>query len=146
MVQRGYAAGAVRASTPEAGSFEARAQVVTPQLTYVVTRDYLPAMRVVGIRQLKAKLSEYLREVQRGEVFLVTDRDRVVAELRPARSDLPPSGDELDQAIEALAATGDVQRARVLKDGWTWHPRGVGLPDGTAAAVLDELRSDRGAE
>jgi prevent-host-death family protein len=103
-------------------------------------------MRVVGIRQLKAKLSEYLREVQRGEVFLVTDRDRVVAELRPARSDLPASGDELDQAIEALAATGEVQRARAPKADWTWSPRGAGLPVGTAAAVLEELRSDRSAE
>ena len=119
---------------------------MTPQLTEVVTRDYFASMRVVGIRQLKAKLSEYLREVQRGEVFLVTDRDRVVAELRPARSDLPPSGDELDQAIEALAASGDVQRARAPKSNWTWSPRGAGLPIGTAAAVLDELRSDRGAE
>lgn len=117
-----------------------------PRLTQVVTRDYFSAMRVVGIRQLKAKLSEYLREVQRGEVFLVTDRDRVVAELRPARSDLPPTGDELDRAIEALAASGDVLRARAPKDGWTWSPRGAGFPEGTSAAMLEELRSDRGAE
>lgn len=145
MVRRGYAGGAVHASAPVAVARGLHA-VVTARLTDVVTRDYLAGMRVVGIRQLKAKLSEYLREVQRGEVFLVTDRDRVVAELRPARSDLPPSGDELDQAIEALAATGEVQRARAPKADWTWSPRGAGLPDGTSAALLDELRSDRGAE
>ncbi len=42
-------------------------------------------MKAVGIKQLKARLSEYLREVRRGETLLVTDRDEVIAELRPAR-------------------------------------------------------------
>ena len=36
----------------------------------------------VGIRELKNRLSEYVRRVRRGEEFLVTDRGRVVAELR----------------------------------------------------------------
>jgi antitoxin (DNA-binding transcriptional repressor) of toxin-antitoxin stability system len=112
-------------------------------LEEVVTRDYLARMRVVGIKQLKAKLSEYLREVRRGEAFLVTDRDQVVAELRPPRSEAPVQGDELDQAMEALAAAGEVQPARAKKEGWRWSPRGVALPPGTAAAVLDEIRSDR---
>jgi antitoxin (DNA-binding transcriptional repressor) of toxin-antitoxin stability system len=112
-------------------------------LEEVVTRDYLARMRVVGIKQLKAKLSEYLREVRRGEAFLVTDRDQVVAELRPPLSEAPVQGDELDQAMEALAAAGEVQPARAKKKGWTWSPRGAALPPGTAAAVLDEIRSDR---
>jgi len=40
-------------------------------------------MRAVGIRELKNRLSEYLRQVQQGERVLVTDRGRVIAELRP---------------------------------------------------------------
>ncbi len=40
-------------------------------------------MRTVGIRDLKTHLSGYLRDVARGDVVLVTDRGRVVAELRP---------------------------------------------------------------
>ncbi len=40
-------------------------------------------MRTVGIKTLKNRLSEYLRLVAAGETILVTDRDRVVAELRP---------------------------------------------------------------
>ncbi|MBK6308217.1 MAG: type II toxin-antitoxin system prevent-host-death family antitoxin [Gemmatimonadetes bacterium] len=40
-------------------------------------------MRTIGIRDLKAHLSQTLRDVQRGELYLVTDRGRVVAELRP---------------------------------------------------------------
>lgn len=40
-------------------------------------------MRVVGIKELKNKLSEYVRMAAAGERVLVTDRDRVVAELAP---------------------------------------------------------------
>lgn len=101
-------------------------------------------MRVVGIRELKAKLSEYLREVRAGEVFLVTDRDRVVAELRPPRSELPTASDSVGAALEALAATGEVQTARSAKGEWAWSPRGAGLTAGTAEALLDELREERG--
>jgi antitoxin (DNA-binding transcriptional repressor) of toxin-antitoxin stability system len=39
-------------------------------------------MRVVGIKVLKNRLSEYLKLVGEGETVLITDRDRVVAELR----------------------------------------------------------------
>jgi antitoxin (DNA-binding transcriptional repressor) of toxin-antitoxin stability system len=40
-------------------------------------------MRVVGIKVLKNRLSEYVRLPERGETILVTDHDRVVAELGP---------------------------------------------------------------
>ncbi len=44
-------------------------------------------MKAVGIRELKNRLSEYLRLVQGGEEILVTDRGEVVAELRqPSKS------------------------------------------------------------
>jgi hypothetical protein len=39
-------------------------------------------MRAVGIRELKNRLSEYLRMVRRGEDILITDRGEVIAELR----------------------------------------------------------------
>lgn len=38
-------------------------------------------MRTVGIKTLKNKLSEYIRAAAAGETILVTDRDRVVAEI-----------------------------------------------------------------
>lgn len=109
----------------------------------VVTRDYPYCMRVVGIKQLKARLSEYLREVRAGEVFLVTDRDRVVAELRPPRAGLPPTGDALDQALEALAASGQVQPTAAAPADWRWRPAGAGLDSDAVTQLLDELRSDR---
>jgi antitoxin (DNA-binding transcriptional repressor) of toxin-antitoxin stability system len=42
-------------------------------------------MHAVGLKVLKNKLSEYVRLASRGETVLVTDRDRVVAELGPPR-------------------------------------------------------------
>jgi prevent-host-death family protein len=41
-------------------------------------------MQVVGVRELKANLSAYLRRVQAGERVTVTDRGRVIAALVPA--------------------------------------------------------------
>jgi antitoxin (DNA-binding transcriptional repressor) of toxin-antitoxin stability system len=40
-------------------------------------------MRSVGIKVLKNKLSQYVRLATDGETILVTDRDRVVAEIGP---------------------------------------------------------------
>jgi antitoxin (DNA-binding transcriptional repressor) of toxin-antitoxin stability system len=40
-------------------------------------------MKTVGVRELKNRLSEYLRHVRAGEGILVTDRGEVVAELSP---------------------------------------------------------------
>lgn len=40
-------------------------------------------MKTVGVRELKNRLSEYIRRVRAGEAVLVTDRGEVVAELAP---------------------------------------------------------------
>src|SRR6185436_16239587 len=40
-------------------------------------------MKTVGVRELKNRLSEYVRQVRSGESVLVTDRGEVVAELVP---------------------------------------------------------------
>jgi antitoxin (DNA-binding transcriptional repressor) of toxin-antitoxin stability system len=54
-------------------------------------------MLAVGIKQLKNRLSEYLRLVSHGETVLITDRERVVAELRG------PSSRSLNVATAHLA-------------------------------------------
>jgi prevent-host-death family protein len=48
------------------------------------------AMRTVGLKTLKNKLSEYVRLVAAGETIVVTDRKRVVAEIVPPRTGLTP--------------------------------------------------------
>lgn len=53
------------------------------------------SMKTVGVRELKNKLSEYLRGVRLGERVLVTDRGEVVAEL------LPPGQGQVDPAVPA---------------------------------------------
>jgi prevent-host-death family protein len=42
-------------------------------------------MRTVGLKTLKNKLSEYVRLAAAGETVVVTDRNRVVAEIVPPR-------------------------------------------------------------
>lgn len=54
-------------------------------------------MRVIGIRELRQQASRYLREVERGETFEVTDRGRPIARVVP----IPPAA-----GLEELAASG----------------------------------------
>jgi len=110
----------------------------------VTTGDYLSFMRAVGVKELKARLSEYLRAVKAGEVILVTDRDEVVAELRQARPLPPPS--EPEDTLTSLAAAGEVTRARQSKGKWRWRAKGLGLPPGTTEGLLEELRADRDSD
>ena len=48
----------------------------------------------VGVRELKAKLSEHLVRVERGEVLTVTSRGRRVAQIIPV-----PGGDNLVRGV-----------------------------------------------
>ena len=107
----------------------------------VTTSDYLSVMKAVGVKKLKAKLSEYLCAVKAGETLLVTDRDEVIAEIRPVSGRLPPR-DDIEDILEGLAQAGELQRARTPKNDWTWQTCGLGLPEDSAAELLDELRRD----
>lgn len=99
-------------------------------------------MRSVGIKQLKARLSEYVRLARGGELILVSDRDEVVAELGPVRHQPPPPG-SVDAALDRLAREGQVTRAGRSKRGWSWSPPALGLSPETAGRLLDDLRVDR---
>jgi antitoxin (DNA-binding transcriptional repressor) of toxin-antitoxin stability system len=99
-------------------------------------------MKSVGVKQLKSRLSEYLRLVRGGETVLVTDRDEVVAELRPTRKQ-PGIADSLDAILDSLAERGEVTRATMPKGSWKWKAAGIGLAAGSARTLLDEVRGDR---
>lgn len=95
-------------------------------------------MRSIGVRELKAHLSRTLRDVQRGDVYLVTDRGRVVAELRPPASGDPAQLSAADQAVLRMAGSGELrvaERPRV-----TYTPSLATVPDGSAKAWLDWSR------
>jgi antitoxin (DNA-binding transcriptional repressor) of toxin-antitoxin stability system len=99
-------------------------------------------MKAVGIKQLKARLSEYLRLVKTGETILVTERDEVVAELRPTRRRMH-APDELEDVLDALSDAGELSRCGLPPRAWNWRARGIGLPAGTAMRLLDDIRADR---
>ena len=89
------------------------------------------------MKVLKNKLSEYIRLAARGETVLVTDHDRVVAEITP-----PATG-----RAERLA---DVQLAALLREGLLRPPlvpRGTVPPRKPVCSteeLLAELARDRG--
>jgi len=60
----------------------------------------------VGTKEIKNRLSHYLRRVKRGTVVHVTDRGKVVAEIRPAAA----AKDREDAILNELAAEGLVTR------------------------------------
>lgn len=94
-------------------------------------------MRSVGIKVLKNRLSEYVRLASGGETVLVTDRDRVVAELGPP---VPGRSPILADALLADA----------VRQGFLVPPRFAGSdppprrPVAKAAALMKELARDRG--
>jgi prevent-host-death family protein len=98
-------------------------------------------MKAVGVKELKARLSEYLRYVKAGEPVLITDRGEVVAELRPTAASYAAPGP--DPTIEALESEGELTPPLSPKAGWTWDTPGRGLPRGTAAELLTRLREER---
>ena len=94
-------------------------------------------MRSVDLAALKSRVMECLRLVADGETVLVTDRDRVIAEIRPPRATRSPF------PADAMLADG-------VREGWltpalapgTEPPRG-GPPVATLPELLGELECDR---
>lgn len=85
---------------------------------------------------LKNKLSEYVRSAARGETVLVTDRNRVVAEIVPPRGDRSPY-------------PADAMLAEAVREGWITPPMlpATGPPPRRPVAkfrdLMRDLRSDR---
>jgi prevent-host-death family protein len=99
-------------------------------------------MKAAGIRDLKNRLSEYLRAVAQGETVLVTDHGRVVAQLAPPPLFAPPAASE-DEALRRLAAAGKIRlpSGRVPGAGQGPVP---GVPSGVdVQRILDEVRAGR---
>lgn len=96
--------------------------------------------RKVGLRELKNRLSQYVRRVRAGDVVLVTDRGEVVAELRPsggaaAPPDVPPG--LLELARRGLVTLGGPNHPGL------YPPQPRILAPGELQRLLDEERADR---
>jgi antitoxin (DNA-binding transcriptional repressor) of toxin-antitoxin stability system len=97
----------------------------------VASGSYLRSMRSVGLKTLKNKLSEYVRLAAGGETVLVTDRDRVVAEIGPPG---PARSPMLSDALLLDA----------FRQGWMTPPTSVGRgpPARKPVMTIDELLSN----
>lgn len=96
-------------------------------------------MRSVGIRVLKNKLSEYVRLAAAGETVLITDRDRVVAELSPPRESRAPT--VADAVLAEMVRHGTLTPA-LRRPGPAPESRPIG-PLASVLGALDEARADR---
>jgi antitoxin (DNA-binding transcriptional repressor) of toxin-antitoxin stability system len=99
-------------------------------------------MKTVGVRDLKIHLSAHLRDVARGDVILVTDRGRVVAELRaPGAAEKSLTREEL--ARQRLIERGLLKPA-VAPGSLDWKtPLSRLLRSGTSRELLDAEREER---
>lgn len=93
-------------------------------------------MRPVGLKILKNRLSEYVRLAERGETVLVTDRDRVIAEITPPSEGRPR---RVNDAELADAVRRGLITPPVMSPG---TPPGRG-PVAALSAILSELEDDR---
>ena len=97
----------------------------------VASGSYIGRMRSVGLKTLKNKLSEYVRLAAGGETVLVTDRDRVVAEIGP------PSPMRSPMLSDALLSDA-------FRQGWITPPVSIapGAPARKPVMTIDELMRD----
>lgn len=66
-------------------------------------------MQTVGTRELKDRLTHYLRLVRQGTTFIVTDRGKPVGVLKPVSGD---EKSETEALLAGLAAEGSVALPR----------------------------------
>ena len=102
--------------------------------------SYLGYMRSVGIKALNNRLSEYVRLAASGETILVTDRDRVVAELGPLRESR--SSVLADAFLAEEVRSGVLAPPALAGSGLPPRPAPVASLD-EVLAELDESRRDR---
>lgn len=95
----------------------------------------LSHMESIGVRELRRDASRWLARVRAGEVFVVTDRGRPVAQLCP----LPPA-----RGYAALIGEGRIVpgSGRALIDVLADLDRDLPPDGGSLSAALAELRAD----
>ena len=102
----------------------------------VASGGYFDLVRAIGLKVLKNKLSEYVRLAASGETVLITDRDRVVAELIPPT---PGRREAVDDAILADLVRSGCLTPPLIGPGGR-QPR---KPVARLAELLEELEDDR---
>ncbi len=96
----------------------------------------MQVMIVVGVAEIKAKLSEFLGRVRAGHEVLITDHGRPVAKIVPV-SDAHDELDELERA--GLVRRGKMQ----LPEDFFDRPRPKVLGPSVVDAIIEERREGR---
>ena len=97
-------------------------------------------MRSVGIKTLNNKLSAYVQLAASGETILITDRDRVVAELGPIQA--TRTAVLSDAFLAELVRSGVVTPPLIASSKPPQKPPPVASFDDVMSG-LDESREDR---
>ncbi len=95
-------------------------------------------IKTVGVKELKNKLSAYLRDVRGGTRVLVADRDTVIAALQEPGDAFAVS---VDPTLAAWIEQGTVSLPAAPKEPLPASP--IHLPDGAAGRLLDDLRDEQ---
>ena len=98
-------------------------------------------IRTANIRLLKDKLSAFLLDVQRGDVVLVTDRGRVIAEIRQPSLREHERGSAPDRWFR-LIEEGTVQ-AGLPNVAAAYQPGELRLSAAVVDEALDQTRGPR---
>jgi prevent-host-death family protein len=98
-------------------------------------------MRTVGLKILKNKLSEYVRLAAAGETVVVTDRNRVVAEIVPPRGELPVAEGRPLSLFEQCGVREGWLTPATVRDGSP--PPGKPVPGLTLEQLMADLDRDR---
>ena len=97
-------------------------------------------MKTAGVREVKDRLSEFLRMARSGEEILITDRGEVVARLGPPGPAFEQQADY--PLLELMIRQGRAKRGGPNRPGlYPPQPRRITRAD--LDRLLDEERSDR---
>ncbi|MBI2828109.1 MAG: type II toxin-antitoxin system prevent-host-death family antitoxin [Acidobacteria bacterium] len=91
-------------------------------------------MRSANIAELRNRLTQYLREVRRGEEIIVRDRQRPIAKI------VPFTVDEEDAELQALIAEGLARQPERALPASFWKQRRPNLP---VRRVVKAVMADR---
>lgn len=94
-------------------------------------------MKRVAVRELKAKLSEYLSRVKAGEEVVVTERGRPIARLVPITA-----SDSYDQRLMEMERQGLVVLGSGELEKEFWELPRIQDPEGRALGVLSTEREE----
>jgi prevent-host-death family protein len=85
----------------------------------------------VGTRELKNKLSEYMRRVKAGETIIVTEHGKTIGQIVPIKP-------TVEERLQAMVAAGQAEwNGQKLK---SYQPRAVNKGDGQLSDLVVEDR------